>query len=138
MEAGIEPATGPDSESTKVGQIGSNPGRNRSQVGQSFRKPTGRLFGSGGLFSARMASKMTLNCASYWRSSASSLRARPACVVMGHEAVAGEDQIAQMLAATPRERLRCLAEMVAFEARAHRARRVSEAPPASLEGDSGR
>jgi len=41
-------------------------------------------------------------------------------------AVAGEDQIAQMLAATPRERLRCLLDMLAFEERAHRAR---VAPP---------
>jgi hypothetical protein len=41
---------------------------------------------------------------------------------MGMEAVAGEDQIAQMLAATPRERLQCLLDMLAFEERAHRAR----------------
>jgi hypothetical protein len=41
---------------------------------------------------------------------------------MGKESVAGEDQIAQMLAAAPRERLRCLLDMLAFEERAHRAR----------------
>jgi hypothetical protein len=47
---------------------------------------------------------------------------------MGKESVAGEDQIAQMLAATPRERLRCLLDMLAFEERAHRARRVPKVP----------
>jgi hypothetical protein len=47
---------------------------------------------------------------------------------MGQESVAGEDQIAQMLAATPRERLRCLLEMLAFEERAHRARPLPKAP----------
>jgi hypothetical protein len=35
--------------------------------------------------------------------------------------VAGEDQIAQMLALPPRERLRYLLEVLDFEARAHRA-----------------
>ena len=46
---------------------------------------------------------------------------------MGQESVAGEDQIAQMLAATPCERLRCLLEMLAFEERAHRARPLPKA-----------
>jgi hypothetical protein len=46
---------------------------------------------------------------------------------MGRESVAGEDQIDQMLAATPAERLRCLVEMLEFEARAHRARPLSRA-----------
>ena len=46
---------------------------------------------------------------------------------MGEESVAGEDQIAQMLAATPRERLRCLVEMLDFEDRAHRARPLPKA-----------
>ncbi len=43
---------------------------------------------------------------------------------MGQEEVAGADQVAQMLAATPRERLKCLLEMLAFEERAHRAIRL--------------
>lgn len=43
---------------------------------------------------------------------------------MGQEEVAGADQIAQMLAATPRERLMCLLDMLAFEERAHRAIRL--------------
>jgi hypothetical protein len=43
---------------------------------------------------------------------------------MGTESVAGEDQIAQMLALPPRERLRWLLEVLAFEERAHRARPV--------------
>jgi hypothetical protein len=46
---------------------------------------------------------------------------------MGEESVAGADQIPQMLAATPRERLRCLVEMLAFEDRAHRARPLPKA-----------
>jgi hypothetical protein len=46
---------------------------------------------------------------------------------MGRESVAGEDQIDQMLAASPRERLRCLVEMLEFEERAHRARLVPKA-----------
>ena len=46
---------------------------------------------------------------------------------MGEESVAGEDQIPQMLAATPRERLRCLVEMLDFEDRAHRARPLPKA-----------
>lgn len=41
---------------------------------------------------------------------------------MGVGSVAGEDQIAQMLAASPRERLQCLLDMLGFEERAHRAR----------------
>lgn len=40
---------------------------------------------------------------------------------MGLEEVPGADQIAQMLAVTPRERLQCLLDMLAFEERAHRA-----------------
>jgi hypothetical protein len=40
---------------------------------------------------------------------------------MGLEEVPGADQITQMLAATPRERLQCLLDMLAFEERAHRA-----------------
>ena len=46
---------------------------------------------------------------------------------MGGETVAGEDQIDQMLAASPAERLRCLVEMIDFEERAHRARLVPKA-----------
>jgi hypothetical protein len=41
--------------------------------------------------------------------------------------VVGEDQIEQMLAATPSERLRCLVEMLQFEDRAHRAKPLSRA-----------
>ena len=51
----------------------------------------------------------------------------PRLVSMGRESVAGEDQIDQMLAATPAERLRCLVEMLEFEARAHRAKPLSRA-----------
>ena len=51
----------------------------------------------------------------------------PRLVGMGREGVAGEDQIDQMLAATPAERLRCLVEMLEFEDRAHRARPLSRA-----------
>ena len=47
---------------------------------------------------------------------------------MGMESVAGADQIAQMLAASPRERLQCLLDMLAFEERAHRARLLPKAP----------
>jgi hypothetical protein len=47
---------------------------------------------------------------------------------MGMESVAGEDQIAQMLAASPRERLQCLLDMLAFEERAHQARPFPKAP----------
>ena len=47
---------------------------------------------------------------------------------MGMESVAGEDQIAQMLAATPRQRLQCLLDMLAFEERAHQARRLPKVP----------
>jgi hypothetical protein len=46
---------------------------------------------------------------------------------MGRESVAGGDQIEQMLAASPAERLRCLVEMIEFEERAHRANRLSRA-----------
>jgi hypothetical protein len=46
----------------------------------------------------------------------------PRLEAVGKESVAGEDQIAQMLAAAPRERLRCLLDMLAFEERAHRAK----------------
>ena len=47
---------------------------------------------------------------------------------MGREDVPGADQIPQMLAASPRERLRCLMEMLAFEERAHRAVRLPKVP----------
>jgi hypothetical protein len=40
---------------------------------------------------------------------------------MGREDVSGADQIAPMLGATPRERLRCLLDALDFEERAHRA-----------------
>ena len=43
---------------------------------------------------------------------------------LGREEAPGVDQIAQMLAATPRERLQVLVDMVAFEERAHRAIRL--------------
>jgi hypothetical protein len=43
---------------------------------------------------------------------------------MGKGDVAGEDQIAQMLALPPRERLRCLLDMLDFETRAQRAHLV--------------
>lgn len=45
----------------------------------------------------------------------------PRLAGMGSEQVAGADQIPQMLAATPRERLQCLLDMLAFEERAHKA-----------------
>jgi hypothetical protein len=45
---------------------------------------------------------------------------------MGREQLAGADQIAQLLAATPRERLQRLLDGLAFEERARRARRVSK------------
>ena len=48
----------------------------------------------------------------------------PRLAGMGRESVAGEDQVAQMLAVSPRERLKCLLDMLAFEERAHRARPV--------------
>lgn len=51
----------------------------------------------------------------------------PRLAGMGKDSVAGEDQIAQMLAASPRERLECLLEMLAFEERARRARPVPKA-----------
>ena len=40
------------------------------------------------------------------------------------DGVPGGDQIAAVLALSPRERLRCLVEMLRFEERAHRARVV--------------
>lgn len=46
----------------------------------------------------------------------------PRLAGMGWEDVSGADQIAPMLAATPRERLRCLLAALDFEDRAHRAR----------------
>jgi hypothetical protein len=52
----------------------------------------------------------------------------PRLAGMGHEEVAGADQIAQMLAATPRERLQCLADMLDFEERAHKARLLPREP----------
>jgi len=45
----------------------------------------------------------------------------PRLAGMGSEQVAGADQIPQMQAATPRERLQCLLDMLAFEERAHKA-----------------
>ena len=51
----------------------------------------------------------------------------PRIARVGGESVAGEDQIEQMLAASPRERLRCLVEMLEFEERAHVARLVPKA-----------
>ena len=51
----------------------------------------------------------------------------PRLAGMGRESVAGEDQIDQMLAATPAERLHCLIEMLEFEDRAHRAKPLSRA-----------
>ena len=48
----------------------------------------------------------------------------PRLAGLGREEVAGADQIPQMLAATPRERLRLLLDMLAFEERAHQATRL--------------
>jgi hypothetical protein len=47
---------------------------------------------------------------------------------MGQEDAPGADQISQMLAASPHERLRCLVEMLAFEERAHKAVRLPKVP----------
>ncbi len=47
---------------------------------------------------------------------------------MGQEDVPGADQISQMLAASPRERLQCLLEMLEFEERAHEAVRLPKVP----------
>lgn len=47
---------------------------------------------------------------------------------MGSEDVAGADQIAQVLALSPRERLQYLLDMLAFEERAHSARRLPPEP----------
>jgi hypothetical protein len=47
---------------------------------------------------------------------------------MGQGDVPGADQIPQMLAASPRERLQCLVEMLAFEERAHKAVRLPKVP----------
>jgi hypothetical protein len=47
---------------------------------------------------------------------------------MGQEDVLAADQISQMLAAYPRERLQCLVEMLAFEERAHKAVRLPKVP----------
>lgn len=52
----------------------------------------------------------------------------PRLAGMGQEDVAGADQIAQLLAATPRERLQCLADMLDFEERAHKARLLPREP----------
>jgi len=46
----------------------------------------------------------------------------PRLAGMGWEDVSGADQIARMLGATPRERLRFLIDALDFETRAHRAR----------------
>lgn len=43
---------------------------------------------------------------------------------MGYEEIAGEHQIPQMLAASPRERLQHLLDLLDFEERLHRARIV--------------
>jgi hypothetical protein len=51
----------------------------------------------------------------------------PRIAAVGRESVAGEDQIDQMLAASPAERLRCLVDMIQFEDRAHRAKPLSRA-----------
>lgn len=48
----------------------------------------------------------------------------PRLAGLGREDVAGADQIPQMLAATPRQRLQLLLDMLAFEERAHRAIRL--------------
>lgn len=45
----------------------------------------------------------------------------PRLAGLAREEVAGADQIPQMLAATPRDRLRLLLDMLAFEERAHKA-----------------
>jgi hypothetical protein len=52
----------------------------------------------------------------------------PRLAGMGTGSVAGEDQIAQMLATSPRERLQCLLDMLAFEERARRARPLPKVP----------
>jgi hypothetical protein len=52
----------------------------------------------------------------------------PRLVGMGQEDVPGADQIPQMLASSPRERLRSLVEMLAFEERAHNAIRLPKVP----------
>lgn len=46
----------------------------------------------------------------------------PRLAGIGREDVSGADQIARMLGATPRERLRFLIDALDFEKRAHRAR----------------
>ncbi len=48
----------------------------------------------------------------------------PRLARLGREQVAGADQIAQMLAATPRERLQMLLDMLAFDERARKATRL--------------
>ena len=48
----------------------------------------------------------------------------PRLAGLAREEVAGADQIPQMLAATPRDRLRLLLDMLAFEERAHKATRL--------------
>ena len=52
----------------------------------------------------------------------------PRLAGLEREEVAGADQIPQMLAATPRERLRLLLDALAFEERAHRATRLPPEP----------
>jgi Fe2+ transport system protein FeoA len=54
--------------------------------------------------------------------------ADPRLEAMGQESVAGADQIPQLLAVPPRERLQLLLEMLAFEERAHRATLQPKAP----------
>jgi len=52
----------------------------------------------------------------------------PRLAGMGREEIAGADQIPQMLALAPRERLQLLLEMLEFEERAHRARCLTPEP----------
>ena len=52
----------------------------------------------------------------------------PRLADMGREGVAGADQIAALLVATPRDRLRLLLAGLKFEQRAHQARLVPAKP----------
>jgi hypothetical protein len=52
----------------------------------------------------------------------------PRLLGIGQDDVAGADQIPQMLAASPRQRLECLLEMLSFEERAHKAVRLPTGP----------
>jgi hypothetical protein len=56
-------------------------------------------------------------------------RSRDACRASRARAcLSGADQIPEMRAASPRERLQCLVEMLAFEERAHKAVRLPKVP----------